>query len=368
MSHQTPEKEGSITDHCPVSKKAKTLEDGKDKPSEITPSACEYSFTDSANPNLGDDVPPELFKHNLHKTISPPSVADSSSSNTAPPASHSSDPDTEPSDTPPELVQRNLNTAMKAETTKSTPTSQMRQTVYIDSSSDSESEKDDKEGVDEKSNSTTISNPYTHQFVYGTSSRHELYGYQFATKYLVTCHFGKNGPFSLDRMYDKEFIIDLNNSFDVKESLSKQGRGDNPSLMCNRLKIHSIRKMKDHYTNGAKTYAYKGGSLYYWVFVRIFSKEEKRNGLNTEAEMYDWMDNIRRAYIGTRTQNDWQVRCDRSVLLGSSLAHKRTVDTILLDMDVAEYAMLIHGTKVNKPKYLAQFFSEENKGARDLLG
>ena len=322
----------------PIPKKPKH---GTNSSSEGDANNCASTFA-SANPNLGD-IPQELFKDNLKQTVtSPSSIAESSfaTSKTSMPPDAAAD-----------SSHRNLSSTMKEETCEFVPASKVRpETIYIDSSSSSDD--DDR----------TVVNFNTH----GTSSRCEIYGYQYACKYLATAHFGKYGPFSLDKCYDKIFMDNLDNSFDVKKSLNKSGQ-DDPSLMCNRLKIHSYRKMKDEKTNGAKTFTFKNGSRgYYFVFVRIFTKEEKRAGMNSLHEMHKWMDAIRKEYVNTPCQ--YPVKMDKSVVLGSSLADKRTVDRLLLDMDVVEYARLIHGSKAAKPKYSKLYFSEERKGAKDLLG
>ena len=206
-------------------------------------------------------------------------------------------------------------------------------------------------------------------------SRNFIYGYQYACPYIVTAHMGKNGPFSDDKIYDKEFITYLLQTIKERNSQGPEGLQDK-SLLCNQLDIHSVKLMRNCLENRAKQFRYiNNGVGYFHVFVRVFTKKQLMAGKNTEEEMVSWMSKIADAFRATKAK--YPFRLDLGSVLGKDQAHVRALDTLLLDADVAEYAMMIYGNKkptagkwlLSKVDKLAMFFSVWNEGAaRALLG
>ena len=204
-------------------------------------------------------------------------------------------------------------------------------------------------------------------------SRNEIYGYQFACKYIVTAHMGKHGPDGEEKVYDKEFISHLVDSLNTRSKRGKAGFSD-PNLMCNRLDIHSVRLMRDKHSNRAKVFEYgNGGRGHFHVFVRVFTRAEIDAGLNTEEELLNWMERIRAAFCATRAR--YPFRLSIGQILGGKQAKTRALDRLLLDADVAEYARMIYGRKIAEGKFVndvnkvLQFYSPWNaQAAKDLCG
>ena len=203
-------------------------------------------------------------------------------------------------------------------------------------------------------------------------TRNEIYGYQYACPYVITAHMGKNGPFSNDKIYDKEFITDLFVSLNLRNENGLTGKLDS-TLLCNRLDIHSVKMMRDRKTNSAKSFKYSnGGSGYFHVFVRVFTKAEVKSGKNNEKTVLEWLEKIRTAFCATKAQ--YPFRLQVGGLLGRQDRHLRALDTLLLDGDVAEYAKIFHakkirdGTMMSDLKRVNQYFSVWNySAAKDML-
>ena len=209
-----------------------------------------------------------------------------------------------------------------------------------------------------------------------STSTNIIYGYRYACPNIVTAHMGKNGPFSSDKVYDKEFVTHLATSISERNRKGPAGFED-MSLLCNQLDIYSVKMMRNGKENKAKQFHFSGkkgsGYTYFRLFVRVFTKKQVRDGMNSEEEMVSWLERIRVAYCATKAQ--FPLTLGNGGELGKSAAKYRPVDTLLLDADVAEYAKMIHNKKIQAGTFLeskeriAMFFSAWNMAvAKDLLG
>ena len=203
-------------------------------------------------------------------------------------------------------------------------------------------------------------------------NRNEIYGMEFGCPYVVAAWMGKNGPFTDEKIYDKEWATDLIQSVWERTKIGIEGFKD-MTLKCNRLQIHSVKLMRNRHENRAKTFRYTNGGVgYYYVFIKLFSKSEVKAGLNNEEVLLNWLKAIRDDFCATRAR--FTFRLEIGGLIGRSEARYRALDTLLLDSDVAEYARMFYGRKINNgtmlkdPKRVAQFYSVWNHtAARDLL-
>ena len=202
-------------------------------------------------------------------------------------------------------------------------------------------------------------------------NRNEVYAFQYACPYVVTAHMGKNGPFTDEKIYDKEFMTHLFESIQKRSEKGIEGFNDK-SLLCNKLDVHSVRIMRNRHENRARVFRYSnGGSGYYWVFVRVFTKKQVSEGINSEATLLKWLDRIRAEFCATKARFDF--RLGVGGVLGKSEARIRALDTLLLDRDVAEYARMIYGRKIDdgtllkSPKKVAQFYSVWNESVAKAL-
>ena len=107
--------------------------------------------------------------------------------------------------------------------------------------------------------------------------------------------------------------------------------------------------------------------------VRVLTRDEIINRMGSEENIIKWMDWIRVAYLNVPTQ--YQLRHKLGGILGRSGSTTRSLDHMLLDSDVADYAKLIYrkqylnGTLIDDPTKVSKFFAVSNaKAARDLLG
>ena len=157
----------------------------------------------------------------------------------------------------------------------------------------------------------------------------------------MAAFMGKNGPFSDERIYDKEWATDLIQSVYERTNMGIEGFKDR-RLKCNRLFIHSVKLMRNRHENGAKTFRYSNGGIgYYYCFIRLFSKAEVKAGLNNEQVLLEWLKLIRDDFCATRAR--YEFRLEVGGLLGRSEARFRALDTLLLDRDIAEYARMFYG-------------------------
>ena len=264
----------------------------------------------------------------------------------------------------------NLGKAMKREVMVSASTSsrEPRQPITLSLSSDDDDEFDLAGNIGNNFISRSNSSRVT--------TTNLIYGYQYKCPYVVTAHMAKNGVFTEDKVYDKEFVTNLFTSIKKRDEAGPDGWKDS-SLLCNQLEIHSVKLMRDVKNpreNRAKTYRFtNGGTGYYNVFVQVFSKKQVRDGLNSEEEMGKWLENIRVAFCATKAK--FEFRLQIGGLCGRSESSYRPLDFLLLDGDVADYAKLFYrkkiedGTLLMDPKRVAQFFAVWNAdAARDLLG
>ena len=200
-----------------------------------------------------------------------------------------------------------------------------------------------------------------------------IYGYTYAVKYLWTAHFGKNGPHTNEKVYDKEFVTNLMILIEKRMKLGPKGFEDS-SLLCNQLNIYGIHSMRNKRDNSVKRILYShGGVGHITVFTRVFTKKDIKNGLNNEQEMLRWLEAIRVVYVNTKAM--YTLRLDMGGILGKHLAPTRALDTYLLDYVVANYAKLFYrkkiedGTMLSDISRVSQFFSPWNQEvAKDLLG
>ena len=200
-----------------------------------------------------------------------------------------------------------------------------------------------------------------------------IYGYTYAVKYIWSAHFGKNGPHTHEKVYDKEFVTNLMISIDRRNNLGPKGYEDS-SLLCNQLNIYGVHSMTNKTNNSVKRIMYShGGTGHISVFTRVFTKKDIKNGLNNEQEMMRWLEAIRVAYVSTKAM--YELRLDMGGILGKHQAHARPLDTYLLDYVVADYAKLFYrkkvedGTMLSDTSRVSQFFSPWNaEAAKDLLG
>ena len=203
-------------------------------------------------------------------------------------------------------------------------------------------------------------------------NRNEIYGMEFGCPYVAAAWMGKNGPFTDEKIYDKEWVTDLFQSIWERTKLGIEGYKD-MTLKCNRLQIHSVKIMRNRHENRAKTFRYTNGGIgYYYLFIKLFSKREVKAGLNNEEVLLQWLKLIKEDFCATRAR--YEFRLEIGGLIGRSEARYRALDTLLLDRDVAEYARMFYGWKINDgtmlkdPKRVAQFYSVWNtSAARDLL-
>ena len=208
------------------------------------------------------------------------------------------------------------------------------------------------------------------------STRNQIYGYQYKCPYIVTAHMAKNGVFTDDKVYDKEFLTNLFNSISQRDEEGLDG-WKNMALLCNQLDIHSVKLMRDVKKRGenrAKTYRFTNGGIgYYHVFVRVYTKQQVRDGLNNEEEMNCWLEKICKAIYATEAQ--FEFRLQIGGLCGRSGAQYRALDFLLLDGDVADYAKMFYkrkvedGSLVKDANKVSLFFAPWNTdAARAMLG
>ena len=203
-------------------------------------------------------------------------------------------------------------------------------------------------------------------------NRNQIFGYRFATPYIVTAHMGRNGPHKGDKVYDKEFMTAL---FDSMRQRHYDPNGwTDKSLLCNQLQIHSVKMMRSPGSNQPRQCNYSNGGVgYFNVMVRVLTKSEIKRGEGTDTEIMKWMEKIRCAYISTKTK--YELRLEHGGILGRTGTSTRSLDTILLDADVADYAKMVYrkqydsGLLINDPKKVMKFFAVTNAAAaKDLLG
>ena len=201
-----------------------------------------------------------------------------------------------------------------------------------------------------------------------TTSTNFIFGYEYACRYLVTAHLGKNTPFSPEKVYDKEFVVRVNQSIVKRDDPRLHYDKNDKSLLCNKLQIHAVKSMRDHKFS-------KGGSLKNSVFVRVFTKKERDAIKDSEMprEMLMWMGKIQRAFVETRFTYEPQLTVYG--VIGRADAKNRPLDKILPDSDVALYAKAMHrklfndGTLIDRPDIIRKFYSKENAvAAAELLG
>ena len=260
----------------------------------------------------------------------------------------------------------NLDKAMKREVmAASSNSSKSRREIVLMLSSDD----DDEDDFDLSKIGQTVASSSPK---YG--SRNFVYGYMYACKYLWTAHFSKNGPFSSEKVYDKEFQMNLTCSLEERNKRGEEGRND-MSLLCNQLGIYDVKGMRRSKTDNNPKFFRIGsnGRVYFQVLVRVLSKKEVREGKNCESEMMKWLEQIRQAYLASESQ--YSLQLDMGGVLGRNEAAYRSIDTLLMDADVAEFARIFYrrtiedGTFLNKPKKVMQFFSVQNAAAaKNLLG
>ena len=200
-----------------------------------------------------------------------------------------------------------------------------------------------------------------------TSTSNYIYGYEYACRYLATAHLGKNSPFSTEKVFDKPFVNRINSSIAKRDDPRLHYKKDDPELLCNELKIHSVKLMRD--------VTKSGGSLRNSVFVRVFTKKE-RDAINDEdmpMELMKWMGKIQRAFLETRFTFEPQLAVYG--VIGRGDAKTRPLDKLLPDSDVALYAKAMHkklfdaGTLIHRPDIIKKFYSKENvAAAAELLG
>ena len=205
------------------------------------------------------------------------------------------------------------------------------------------------------------------------TNRNQIFVYRFATPYIITAHLGRNGPHNDEKVYDREFMTAL---FDSIHRRDQDHDGfNNQSLLCNQLKIHSVKMMhKEGSANKPKTTEYANGGLgYHNVLVRVLTRHEIINHEGSDENVIKWMDSIRSEYLKVKTQ--YQLHLELGGILGRSGSTKRSLDHMLLDSDVADYAKLIYhkqylnGTLIDDPKKVSKFFAVSNaKAAGYLLG
>ena len=253
---------------------------------------------------------------------------------------------------PPEMFE-NLGKAMKEEVMNTSLSCDPRQPsiVHVPSSDDEEFDLFSGTGANNIISSNSSSR---------IGSRNEIYGCQYACKYIVTAHMGKNGPHSDEKIYDREFLSHLFDSIKKRNALGPEGMLDT-DLLCNRLKIHSVKMMRNQREKKAKMFRYsQGGQGAFHLFVRVFTKKQVKEGLNSEEEMMNWLEEIRVAFCATKAQ--YPLRLSMGGILGRHHTHTCALDTMMMDADVAKYARMIYlkkirdGTLMNDLKKVNQFF------------
>ena len=201
------------------------------------------------------------------------------------------------------------------------------------------------------------------------SNRNYVYGHRFACQYIMTAFFGKNGAYSEKKVYDKEFMDHLQNSFDQRARAGPAGWSDN-SLLCVKLGIHAVGRIRIPDSNEARAETFKGGSMYHNLFIRVLSKREVKEGLNTDDEILLWLDRIRDAFQETRARYPFRITVGG--IIGKSKSDSRALDEVMMDPAVVEYAKMFFGKKIangsffRDHKRMKMFFSDRNK-ALDLL-
>ena len=265
-------------------------------------------------------------------------------------------------DIPPELFgnENNLSPSltMKTETASPRPTS-LRDPIVLLSSDDDDDEFD-------LFPSSSKGQPSK------LGSRNEIFGYRFASRYLFVAFFGKNGHSSNEKVYDKDFVTDLSISTDVRD---KTGDVNDLTLVCNKLKIHSIKPMRMKGTNSPRKFIYKNGGVgYYNVFVRVLSKSEVRNNMDTDLELWNWLEDIRKVFNNTPTNSQYSMPyLANGGVLGRTRSRERTLDEVLLDGDVADYAKMVYakyykdGSLIQRRSKVLKFFSVGNQAAANNL-
>ena len=204
-------------------------------------------------------------------------------------------------------------------------------------------------------------------------SRNEIFGYRFASRYLMAAFLGKNGHGSNEKVYDKEFVAAVTASI---EERNKKGDVQDNTLLCNMLRIHSVKPMREKGSDGPKRYPYKNGGIgYYNVYVRVLSKAEVRANLDTDLELWNWLEDIRKCFNSTPTTSQYSLPyLSNGGVLGRTRSRERTLDEVLLDGDVADYAKMVYakyykdGTLIQRRSKVLKFFSAGNTAANDLLG
>ena len=228
---------------------------------------------------------------------------------------------------------------------------------------------------DEESGRFDMNSPAFSSIRAGTrlANRNQLYLYRFATPYIITVHMGRNGPHSDEKVYDREFMTTMFDSIRHRERLPNGFK--NLTLLCNILKVHSVKMMrKEGMANVPKTTIYaNGGQGYHNVLVRLLTRDEILNGEGSDEKLIKWMEQIRRAYLEIKTR--YELRLELGGILGRSGSTRRSLDHMLLDSDVADYAKLIYhkqymaGTLIDDDSKVRKFFAITNaKAAKDLLG
>ena len=262
-------------------------------------------------------------------------------------------------------VNENLDKSMKREVMEASSISSVsRREIVLTLSSDDEDDDDEFDFTKIGRNPISSSK---------CGSRNFVYGYMYACKFLWTAHFSKNGPFSSEKVYDKEFTSKLTFSFDERDKQGPEGR-QNMNLFCNQLRIDAMKVMRRGKTNNSpKFFQLANARIYFQVLVRVLSKKEVREGKNCESEMLKWLEQIRTAYCATESQ--YTLQLDNGGVLGRNEASYQSLDTLLMDSDVAEYAKLFYGKRIkegsflNDPRKVTQFFCPQNaSAAKNLLG
>ena len=208
------------------------------------------------------------------------------------------------------------------------------------------------------------------------SNRNLIFVYRFATPYILAIFFARNGPHSTEKVYDREFHNKLEESL-VQREIDKAGF-DNMSYFCNLLGVHSscVMRLEGPGNNTKKTKYSNGGTGVHHCYLKVLTRKEVLSGMGTDKAVTEWMEVIRKAYLDTPTQfPQYKLHLEHGGILGRAAARTRSLDRVLLDADVADFAKLIYrtqwenGTLINDKRKVSKFFSESNMAAaNDLLG
>ena len=205
-------------------------------------------------------------------------------------------------------------------------------------------------------------------------SRNEIFGYRFASRYLFVAFFGKNGHESNEKVFDRDFFTHVKSSMETRD---KKNATQDETLLCNKLRIHSVKAMRVKGTNCPRKYIYKNGGIgYYNVYVRVLSKAEVKCNMDTDLELWNWLEAIRKAFNSTPTTSQYAMPyLANGGVLGRTRSRERTLDEVLLDGDVADYAKIVYakyykdGSLIQRRSKVLKFFSVDNQAAaNDLLG